>query len=260
MTAAAGVPPAGAARIVRVEDRARFRCARCGETFADASSLVSHKVWHRKHDAPVEEDLHRRDGGVTGARGGPTRGHASGVRRGNDVAGALTHAQRDLLREGEELMRRLDTVRASSSSSTSSSSMGRLHATSRTSLAQRLRAEKDERARRDGIAGWTSPTPSPTRAPPQQQKQPGTRQSAGDVDEEGSEKGRDEVLETAAPPRRPVAPRYGSEVPDEPPARPPRVSSPHEPETIRYRDDDDKDQDESPSSSSRRQPHPGFVG
>ena len=116
MTAAAGVPPAGAARIVRVEDRARFRCARCGETFADASSLVSHKVWQRKHDAPVEEDLHRRDGGVTGARGGPTLGHQSGVRRGNDVAGALTHAQRDLLREGEELMRRLDTVRASSSS------------------------------------------------------------------------------------------------------------------------------------------------
>ena len=251
MTAAAGVPPAGAARIVRVEDRARFRCARCGETFADASSLVSHKVWHRKHDAPVEEDLHRRDGGVTGARGGPTRGHQSGVRRGNDVAGALTHAQRDLLREGEELMRRLDTVRASSSSSTSSSSMGRLHATSRTSLAQRLRAEKEERARRDGIAGWTSPTPSPTRAPPQQQKQPGTRPSAGDVDEEGSEKGRDEVLETAAPPRRPVAPRYGSEVPDEPPARPPRVSSPHEPETIRYRDDDDdKDEDEASSSST----------
>ena len=252
MTAAAGVPPAGAARIVRVEDRARFRCARCGETFADASSLVSHKVWHRKHDAPVEEDLHRRDGGVTGARGGPTRGHQSGVRRGNDVAGALTHAQRDLLREGEELMRRLDTVRASSSSSTSSSSMGRLHATSRTSLAQRLRAEKEERARRDGIDGWTSPTPSPTRAPPQQ-KQPGTRPSAGDVDEEGSEKGRDEVLETAAPPRRPVAPRYGSEVPDEPPARPPRVSSPHEPETIRYRDDDDdddKDEDEASSSSS----------
>ena len=122
---------------------------------------MSHKVWHRKHDAPVEEDLHRRDGGVTGARGGPTRGHPSGVRRGNDVAGALTHAQRDLLREGEELMRRLDTVRASSSSSASSSSMGRLHATSRTSLAQRLRAEKEERARRDGIIGWTSPTRSP---------------------------------------------------------------------------------------------------
>ena len=171
MTAAAGVPPAGAARIVRVEERARFRCARCGETFADASSLVSHKVWHRKRDAsnaPVEEE-HHRDGGVTGARGGPTRGHPSGVRRGNDVAGALTHAQRDLLREGEQLMRRLDTVRASSSSSASSSSMGRLHATSRTSLAQRLRAEKEERARRDGIAEWTSPTPSPTRAPPQQQ-------------------------------------------------------------------------------------------
>ena len=254
MTAAAGVPPAGAARIVRVEERARFRCARCGETFADASSLVSHKVWHRKRDAssnaPVEEE-HHRDGGVTGARGGPTRGHPSGVRRGNDVAGALTHAQRDLLREGEQLMRRLDTVRASTSfsSPSSSSSMGRLHATSRTSLAQRLRAEKEERARRDGIIGWTSPTRSPTREPRQQQ--PGTRPSAGGFDEEKShEKGEDdEALETVAPPRRPVAPRYGSEVPDEPAARPIRMSSPHEAETIRYRDEDD-DEDASPSSAS----------
>ena len=60
MTAAAGVPPAGAARIVRVEERARFRCARCGETFADASSLVSHKVWHRRRDANDDAPFSRR--------------------------------------------------------------------------------------------------------------------------------------------------------------------------------------------------------
>ena len=45
-------------------------------------------------------------------------------------------------------------------------------------------ARRRRSARRDGIAEWTSPTPSPTRAPPQQQKQPGTRRSAGGVDEE----------------------------------------------------------------------------
>ena len=253
MTAAAGVPPAGAARIVRVEERARFRCARCGRRSRTRAR------WYRTRcgivrdasNAPVEEE-HHRDGGVTGARGGPTRGHPSGVRRGNDVAGALTHAQRDLLREGEQLMRRLDTVRASTSfsSPSSSSSMGRLHDVENLARAEAARGEGGAReARRHHRVDVPDALPDARAAA----AAAGNASKRGGFDEEKShEKGEDDkALETVAPPRRPRRAEVrvgGSRRAGR--ASHPGGSSPHEAETIRYRDDDDDDDDASPSSAS----------
>ena len=228
-----------AAGVVRVEERARFRCQRCQECFHDASSLVKHKIAHRKADTERAHGLGGVQPGNGRTEGLATDGTKSGVRHPRetltrkDTNSHLTHTHRDLMRKGDELMREMDRVAVSvPTEKESSSSMGRLHATSRTSvgsLTQRLRWEKETRARRDGIAGW-SPTPSPEPSPG-----PAPRRAMHRRDE-------DEEVESPpekAPPmpsldtHRPPAPRYGSEVPDEPFPSPPTHSPIH-----RYDDDD----------------------
>jgi hypothetical protein len=143
------------------------------------------------------------------------------------------------MRKGDELMREMDRVAVSvPTEKESSSSMGRLHATSRTSvgsLTQRLRWEKETRARRDGIAGW-SPTPSPEPSPGTMHRRPAATRASRDLFTAEDEE--DESPPTKAPPmpsldtHRPPAPRYGSEVPDEPFPSPPTHSPIH-----RYDDD-----------------------
>ena len=227
-----------AAGVVRVEERARFRCQRCQECFHDASSLVKHKIAHRKADTERAHGLGGVQPGNGRTEGLATDGTKSGVRHPRetltrkDTNSHLTHTHRDLMRKGDELMREMDRVAVSvPTEKESSSSMGRLHATSRTSvgsLTQRLRWEKETRARRDGIAGW-SPTPSPEPAPGRPAHATMHRHLAEDEDESPPEK---------APPmpsldtHRPPAPRYGSEVPDEPFPSPPTHSPIH-----RYDDD-----------------------
>jgi hypothetical protein len=228
-----------AAGVVRVEERARFRCQRCQECFHDASSLVKHKIAHRKADTERAHGLGGVQPGNGRTEGLATDGTKSGVRHPRetltrkDTNSHLTHTHRDLMRKGDELMREMDRVAVSvPTEKESSSSMGRLHATSRTSvgsLTQRLRWEKETRARRDGIAGW-SPTPSPEPAPGRPAHATMHRHLAEDEDESPPEK---------APPmpsldtHRPPAPRYGSEVPDETFPSPPTHSPIH-----RYDDDD----------------------
>ena len=230
-----------AAGVVRVEERARFRCQRCQECFHDASSLVKHKIAHRKADTERAQGLGGVQPGNGRTEGLATDGTKSGVRHPRetltrkDTNSHLTHTHRDLMRKGDELMREMDRVAVSvPTEKESSSSMGRLHATSRTSvgsLTQRLRWEKETRARRDGIAGW-SPTPSPEPAPGPAPRRAMHRRDEDEEDEE------DESPPEKAPPmpsldtHRPPAPRYGSEVPDEPFPSPPTHSPIH-----RYDDD-----------------------
>lgn len=226
-----------AAGVVRVEERARFRCQRCQECFHDASSLVKHKIAHRKADTERAHGLGGVQPGNGRTEGLATDGTKSGVRHPRetltrkDTNSHLTHTHRDLMRKGDELMREMDRVAVSVPTEKESSSMGRLHATSRTSvgsLTQRLRWEKETRARRDGIAGW-SPTPSPEPAPGPAPRRAMHRRDEDEEDESPPEK---------APPmpsldtHRPPAPRYGSEVPDEPFPSPPTHSPIH-----RYDDD-----------------------
>ena len=237
-----------AAGVVRVEERARFRCQRCQECFHDASSLVKHKIAHRKADTERAHGL----GGVQPQPGNgrtewlATDGTKSGVGHPRetltrkDTNSHLTHTHRDLMRKGDELMREMDRVAVSvaTEKESSVSSMGRLHATSRTSvgsLTQRLRWEKETRARRDGIAGW-SPTPSPEPSPGTMHRRPAATRAtrdlftAEDEDESPPEKAPSmPSLDT----HRPPAPRYGSEVPDETFPSPPTHSPIH-----RYDDDD----------------------
>ena len=235
-----------AAGVVRVEERARFRCQRCQECFHDASSLVKHKIAHRKADTERAHGLGGVQPGNGRTEGLATDGTKSGVRHPRetltrkDTNSHLTHTHRDLMRKGDELMREMDRVAVSvaTEKESSVSSMGRLHATSRTSvgsLTQRLRWEKETRARRDGIAGW-SPTPSPEPSPGTMHRRPAatlaTRDlfTAEDEDESPPEKAPSmPSLDT----HRPPAPRYGSEVPDETFPSPPTHSPIH-----RYDDDD----------------------
>jgi len=227
-----------AAGVVRVEERARFRCQRCQECFHDASSLVKHKIAHRKADTERAQGLGGVQPGNGRTEGLATDGTKSGVRHPRetltrkDTNSHLTHTHRDLMRKGDELMREMDRVAVSvATEKESSSSMGRLHATSRTSvgsLTQRLRWEKETRARRDGIAGW-SPTPSPEPSPGPAPRRAMHRRDEDEEDESPPEKAPTmPSLDT----HRPPAPRYGSEVPDEPFPSPPTHSPIH-----RYDDD-----------------------
>ena len=233
-----------AAGVVRVEERARFRCQRCQECFHDASSLVKHKIAHRKADTERAHGLGGVQPGNGRTEGLATDGLKSGVRHPRetltrkDTNSHLTHTHRDLMRKGDELMREMDRVAVSGlTEKESSSSMGRLHATSRTSvgsLTQRLRWEKETRTRRDGIAGW-SPTPSPEPSPGTMHRRPAATRATRDLFTAEDE---DESPLEKAPPmpsldtHRPPAPRYGSEVPDEPFPSPPTHSPIH-----RYDDD-----------------------